>query len=486
MKLSISIHYKTSTDQAPLLNIVNNDKEITIPMNSMPCDLWRAETEIETTPNHQLDYYYSVGDRQESQINSITLEPQYEWYVIEDHWHDPLEYPSLSSSPFVNIFNKAKKKNQKGNLCFEIKYPTPTSPEQKIVMVGNCPELGDWNPKKAPQFQQIGSERWQLKIPYQELPSTIEYKYVILSPQTTQWEEGENRKRELNGASPQTYYIYSREAAPRIKPSPWQGAGVAIPLFSLRSENSAGIGDFADLEKFAQWTASIGAKVVQILPINDTTQTHTHQDSYPYSAISVYALHPLYLSLDRMGILQDATLAHQIADRAQQLNNLELLDYDKVDTLKWEFFRALYRQDGARTLESKEYQRFYNQNQKWLKPYALFSFLRDINGTADYSQWGEWKEYDPQKADRLVSPQGGEYQEIAIYLYLQYHLDKQLREVRQACAQMGVALKGDIPIGVNRHSVESWIEPHLFNLNAQAGAPPDAFSSQGQNWGLPT
>ncbi|MGL5318873.1 MAG: 4-alpha-glucanotransferase, partial [Bacteroidales bacterium] len=120
------------------------------------------------------------------------------------------------------------------------------------------------------------------------------------------------------------------------------------------------------------------------------------------------------------------------------------------------------------------------------KSYAAFSYLRDQNHTPEFSKWKKYRIYKPAEIESLVSPESPVYNEIALYYYVQYQLHLQLKRVNKYAHQQGVILKGDIPIGISRNSVEAWKEPYLFNLQSQAGAPPDDFSAEGQNWGFPT
>jgi len=233
-------------------------------------------------------------------------------------------------------------------------------------------------------------------------------------------------------------------------------AGLTIPVFSLRSRNSFGIGDFGDLLQLIDWVKTTHQKIIQILPVNDTTQTRTWQDSYPYNAISIYALHPLYLNLETLGTLGSREQQNFYREKQQELNALPVLDYETVDRLKWDFFREMFQQEGERELESPDFAVFFSENREWLIPYGDYCCHRD----------------------NVSSPE--------LYYYLQFHAHKQLTRVRNYARQQGIILKGDIPIGINRHSVESTIEPDYFNLNFQAGAPPDTFSADGQNWGFPT
>ena len=246
------------------------------------------------------------------------------------------------------------------------------------------------------------------------------------------------------------------------------------------------MGDFGDLMKMIDWAVKTHQKAVQILPINDTTMTHSWTDSYPYSSISIYAFHPMFADLRQLGILNDPAKMEQFEQRRRELNALPAIDYEAVNEAKWEYFRLIFDQEGEAVLQSPDYLDFFRANREWLQPYAAFCYLRDAYGTPDFRSWPHYAEYNQQEINALCAPGTPDYPKIAIYYYIQYQLHRQLLAATRHARANGVVLKGDIPIGISRNSVEAWKEPHYFNLNGQAGAPPDDFSANGQNWGLPT
>lgn len=235
-------------------------------------------------------------------------------------------------------------------------------------------------------------------------------------------------------------------------------AGVAVPVFSLKSNDSFGIGEFNDLKHLADWCQKVGLKIIQILPINDTHTDGSWNNSYPYKAISTKALHPIYLNLSKMGTLYNENDKEYFDRQRDILNAKDYVDYPQVIKVKYEFFKKIFSQTWNEVRNSYDYHVFFEKNKEWLAPYAEFCCQQPTaNG-----------------------------QQPEFYYFLQYHLDKQLTEAVDYLHQKGIALKGDIPIGVGRHSVEAWTSPHLFNLDSQAGAPPDSFAAEGQNWGFPT
>ena len=231
----------------------------------------------------------------------------------------------------------------------------------------------------------------------------------------------------------------------------FRGAGTVIPVFSLRSENDFGIGEFRDLRPLVDWAASTGQTVLQLLPVNDTTRRGGWEDSYPYSPISSFALHPLYIHLQDLGIRETAAFKQKQAE----LNALPELDYPAVFAAKTALLHGAWLRRGRKDMAGGAYRKFAADNAFWLDEYADFCARRD-GCEPDYFRW------------------------------VQYHLDRQFSEEVAYARAKGVFFKGDLPIGVSADSADAFFHPALFNLDSCAGAPPDFFSADGQNWGFPT
>lgn len=341
----------------------------------------------------------------------------------------------------------------------------------RVKVCGNHPLLGNWNPAEAaPMSCGKSLPLWVLSLP-EELPAEVEFKFIIVCGDEVTWEEGENRTI----GSPGNLAFRGQ--------APWHTTGVAVPIFSLRSTDDFGCGDFADLPLLCDYAKAHGMRIIQLLPINDTTNSRTEADSYPYSANSSFALHPLYMRLqDLDGVPDDAASYEALR---QELQALPSVDYARVIAAKEAYIRAVYNKVGDATLQSREFARFIGENYSWLLPYAAYSVLRDRHSTADCSRWGRHRHYSAAIVTELLLSDT-DRPAMGYYLYMQYHLHRQLAKAVQYCRENGVALKGDIPIGVSATSCDAWQHPELFNLGMQAGAPPDAFAKQGQNWGFPT
>ena len=223
------------------------------------------------------------------------------------------------------------------------------------------------------------------------------------------------------------------------------------------------MGDFGDLKLMITWVAQTGQKILQILPINDTTSSGTWVDSYPYSAISIYALHPMYADLRQLPALKDGEATARFQALQAELNALPQIDYEAVNKAKREYLLLVFKQEFAKVKRTKAYKTFLQEADFWLTGYADYCIRRDAR---------LWPDEAPVSSD--------------FYRYMQFVLDTQMRLAHEHARTLGVMLKGDIPIGVNRYGCDVEMEPRYFNMNGQAGAPPDNFSADGQHWGFPT
>ena len=414
-------------------------------------------------------------------------------YILLDHWQNRPQQLAYYSSAFIKSlfahpcdkFERVVKSDKK--VLLKVLAPHIEN-SQSLAILGNQKELGNWDISKTLILSCDKFPQWSVELDAEKLNGPVEYKFLIINnsnKSVVRWEAGENRLLKLPAIEKNQICVVSglrfKEGTPDYK-----CAGLAIPVFSLRSSCSYGIGDFFDLKEMLNWAKLTSQKIIQVLPVSDTTMTNTWMDSYPYNAISIYALHPLYLSLQQMGKLNNKQKTAFYETKQQELNNLNAVDYEQVSQVKWDFFRDIFQQDGKETLASDEFIKFFEQNKDWLVPYAAYSYLRDKNNTADFSRWGQYALYNEAEIEKLSAKTSANYDETAIYYFLQYHLHKQLCEVRDYAYLNGIVLKGDIPIGISNISIEAWTKPEYFNMNAHAGAPPDDFSAIGQNWGFPT
>ena len=359
---------------------------------------------------------------------------------------------------------------------------------QVPCLIGSVDEIGGWGWHSAIPLVETAPNVWRKNL-YLPVDWHIEYKYGLFDPAlqcVVSLELGENRILPSRLIGTPQWTKVSDECYRRDLDGLFRGAGVAVPVFSLRGAKSLGVGEFADLKPLADWAQGVGLKLIQILPINDTTSSHDWRDSYPYSAISVFALHPLYLRIDDLKYAMPAAFKKELGAARDQLNPLAQVDYEAVMQVKTQLTRQIFAKHRAAILAGAAFKEFLKTNGEWAIPYAVFCVKRDHYGSADFSRWEEWAVFDRERVRALIDPARPEWPEIAYHLWLQYELDQQLTDAVRHLHDHGLALKGDLPIGIDRHSVDAWSAPHLFKMDAQAGAPPDAFAVKGQNWGFPT
>lgn len=358
---------------------------------------------------------------------------------------------------------------------------------QEMCISGGAPQLGNWQTQQVVQMIQTARGCWEgeISVPLNAFPVTYKYAVGERGGQLI-LEHGESRIAAL----PMTET--SRAPAMLIqhdgyfrRERRWRGAGVAVPVFSLRSERSVGCGEFADLPLVVSWCASVGLTVLQLLPIIDTSVHGTWRDSYPYSSLCVFALHPMYLRLQDLANPLPEGIAAEI-ESARVALNLDQVDYEATMETKLRIARCVFDVMGRETLESPEFETFFNENREWLRPYSVFCFLRDLFGTAEHWRWGALATPAPQSLDRLADPSREWHPTIQFRYFLQFHLHKQLSAASRAASAAHVALKGDLPIGVDKRSVDTWLWPRQFRMGTSTGAPPDYFDPGGQNWGFPT
>ena len=366
---------------------------------------------------------------------------------------------------------------------FRIKAPL-LAKGQTLCLLGEDPVLGNWN-TNAPVLlsRRPDEECFSVALDLRRQNFPCAYKYGVFDVKKKafiRFEGGGDRRLKAGGMRQQHTVVDDGFAV--LPADTWRGAGVAVPVFSLRSENSFGVGEFADIKPLADWGKECGLKLIQLLPINDTSATGTWKDSYPYAATSAFALHPQYLNLAAVANSKNRKQLNRLERERQRLNALEAVDYEAVMQIKLRFLKEIFPSQKTATLRAKEYKSFFTENEYWLRPYAAFCYLRDKFGTADSSRWPEHKTFDAQKIATLAR----DNDDIVFHYFLQYHLHLQLQDATAHARAAGLVVKGDIAIGVNRHGADTWQSPELFNLDMQAGAPPDQFAAKGQNWGFPT
>ena len=500
MKLTFRIEYRTAWGEMLGATLCGNDNQ-PIMLSTGDGIRWEGSAEMTDAPaGIPISYRYGVyRDGQCIRRESGTMphifcpgKKRNCHYILDDFWKDLPQESYLYSSAFSGDYQSANSIKTMApadcSITFRALCPCLHHKHQQLGICGRGAALGNWDCKQTVLMEEIQANEWTVTLNAASLEFPLEYKFVACNADTKEveeWEAHNNRLLCIDGMKKGEIYL-TPESEVRFTPSARKVAGTAIPVFSLRSEGSFGVGDFGDLKKLIDWAVSTHQQAIQILPINDTTITNTWMDSYPYNSISIYAFHPMYIDLRQLGKLKDKEALAFYEEKRKELNALPQIDYEAVNNTKRAYLKSMYQQTGKKVLASAEFKKFFKENEHWLLPYAAFSYLRDQYGTPNFSQWPEHNEYHADEIAAMCIPESDCYEEIAFYYYIQYNLHIQLLDAGNYAREKGIIFKGDIPIGISRNSVEAWIEPYYFNMNGQAGAPPDAFSTNGQNWGFPT
>lgn len=479
MKLKLSIRYNTAWGENLHVKMTYLSKDGTrkaydLPMLTDDGQLWTLETaalESRQHPVSEICYRYEVHDadghvlrREWDMVPRRYSFDSSKDYTFPDQWRDrPLCHHLYTNAYATTTHRPAGQRVEalplplfRRTLLFRVSAPQ-LRPGQTLALCGSHPAIGSWNTSRYLRMEYAGQHEWMLTVNALGMLLPLEYKYVIVdeaSQNVVAWEEGDNRTAEGDLADGEVLVLCGEQL--RVSEEEWRAAGVVVPVFALRSERSYGVGDFGDLRQFIDWAALTGMKVIQTLPVNDTTTDGRWHDSYPYNITSVFALHPHYIDLDALGPLRSKQRMTHYHRQRRELNALPHSDYEAVHRVKTAYLKEYFDENGAATLNSPDYLSWYEQNRQWLEDYVAFL----------------------QRQDRSV--------EAGFAGFTQYHLHRQLKAAADHARSRGIALKGDLPIGVNRHSADTLAHPELFHLDMQAGAPPDAFAANGQNWGFPT
>lgn len=502
MKIDFYVRFQTISGQS--LSITGN----TLPLGNFDLkqalllewhntEFWHGSIEVNDELN-ELNYQYIFTTEkgktilEDEKLKFLSLKNiQAERITIIDFWNDTSTVENVFyTSPFQKVLlpdrANAKRVKSTNRYTHILKAKAPLLKNNECVCIaGSTGDLHNWQVQK-PLLLQNEDREWEIRLNLHKADFPVEYKYGVYNikkGEFVHFEGGENR---ILYPADEDNIMIQQDGFIRTQNTTWRGAGVAIPLFSLRSSNSFGAGEFPDIKLLVDWAVLTGLKLIQVLPVNDTSATFTNKDSYPYASISAFALHPIYCNLQKVAGKKWSASIRSLSKKQKQLNALDHLDYEKVIHYKISTLRELYDLQAKEVFAEKEYLHFFEDNRHWLMSYAVFCYLRDKYGTADFSEWKTHNRYDAAEVDRLCSRKSKCFKQIGFYFFVQYQLHLQLKEAAAYAHKKGIILKGDIAIGVYRHSADAWAAPHLYNMDQQAGAPPDDFAVKGQNWGFPT
>ena len=506
MKLQFFIRFHTEFGQSLWISgntdeLGNDNLASALPMEYLDNEFWTTSVELnkKSLAKKGIRYKYFLKTKEgelisEWEHNRFIDEFRKDLNEIKavDTWNHAGEYEnSFFTAPFTKVLlkhpaSKIKTKASKDfTHIFKVKAPL-LKKHEVVCLLGNNAALHFWN-ESDPVLLSKEGDWWSIKTDMSgnELPAA--YKYGVFNTKEKTfagYEKGDNRLVHDDGEKNKVTVLH--DGFIHLPNDTWKGAGVAIPVFSLRSKNSFGVGEFADIKLLVDWAKDTNLKLIQILPVNDTIATRNWVDSYPYAAISAFALHPLYITLAKVAGKKYEDKVKALKKKQKMLNERPALDYEEVMKFKETMLKELYEVMGRDDFESEDYKQFFEDNKHWLQPYAAFCFFRDKYGTARFENWKTNSIYSKSDVDRLFSAKSSLQKEVNFYCFVQFHLHLQLKDAADYAHKKGVVLKGDIAIGIHRDSCDAWVAPELYNMDTQAGAPPDDFTAIGQNWGFPT
>ncbi|KAK8871028.1 4-alpha-glucanotransferase dpe2 [Tritrichomonas musculus] len=467
---------------------------------------------------------------------------------IEDEfrWQDK-SLIALTRSPFTNVINKRgmhhfninAEHNEKNTTIInesEINttkkpgklYPNEAKPghvnirfnafcpnvrkNQKLVIIGNCEQLGKWKLENAAEMNDYYFPLWIYDFTLERSLFPLEYKFVIVSDEDIV--DNDDEEEEIEGKKENSSNIHKKtfwESKPSrfysgitsnvitndypatciinnwlVNPNPelFKGFGIYCPLFGLRSDDSCGIGQYTDIKGLVDVCNQIGSSIIRILPIFDTTNKGDWDDSNPYKQISSFALHPIYINLLQVVDNLPKDIYNDIQNAKWIFEQKPTVDYPTVYQYKIKTLHRIYEDSVKYELNNNiEFARFVDQELEWLRPYALFTLLRDKYGTIDFHSWPNHSTI----TRREINSQCAKHEEELKFIYwVQYICDKQYKEALSYSIEHGVALHSDFLMNINYNSVDTWTWPDYFRLNMCSGAPPNESFIDGKNWGYPT
>jgi 4-alpha-glucanotransferase len=505
MKLQFYLRFHTRFGQSLWITgsadeLGNNDPAKAVPLNYLNEEFWSVATEIKKKElqksiaykyilkNENGEFLYEWGNDRKIEISPKDLQE----IQLVDTWNHAGEYENAFYSDAFNKvllkpFHTKGKVSTDKNYSHIFKVKAPLLKKYEVVCLsGNGERLGNWDESKPVLLGREG-DWWTARLDLSECDFPIPYKYAVYNTKEKKFvgnEQGDNRLLISDAAKRKVTILH--DGFVHLSNNTWKGAGVAIPVFSLRSKNSFGVGEFADIKLLVDWAKTAGLKLIQLLPVNNTMATFTWMDSYPYSAISAFALHPLYINLAKVAGKEYAGQLSSLKVKQRQLNELAEVDYEEVMKFKFSVLKELYEVMGKKCFESEDYKDFFKHNKHWLESFAVFCYFRDKYGTSNFEEWKTNSVYNKPEIDKLCSPKSSAFNQISFYYFNQFHLHLQLKEAVDYAHKKGIVLKGDIPIGISKNSCDAWVAPEMYNMCWQAGAPPDDFTAVGQNWSFPT
>jgi len=349
-----------------------------------------------------------------------------------------------------------------------------------VHLTGGHELLGKWDADKKASLVNMGRNLYSIILQIPKTDFGFEYKYCIFDENDKFVFRERGQSRMLNKVDDEVKYLSVDEVFKYE--TVWKGAGVAVPVFSLRSEQSMGIGEFLDIKGLVDWANNVGLTMVQVLPVNDTGDNPS-----PYSATSVFALHPVYINVQEAAratfgsyekvpsdIKEEMEAARKELERAKEIN------YPAVLQQKEKLLQKIFDKGGELLLSDAECKNWLDLNSSWLPGYACWKSIMNETGEWVFTKW----DYTVEDVPKLTNLASKYSHSVRYHSFVQYLLHKQLLEASRYAKRHGVALKGDLPIGVARYCADTWSDPTMFRMEWSAGAPSHG-PPPAQNWDFP-
>ncbi len=500
MLINFYVNYTTNYGEHINILYKHNGEQIQFPLSYYDKNLWHGTLNIDDKVIEKEFEYEVVFTKSgcpqpntilaKENINLKKYKPK-EYNIVHENF--PLKhFIALGDvKPFNNIF---KTRNHEKvahdcpkNITHIFKIETPYLQENKYVcLTGSAKNMHAFDKTNPLLFKKNNNNKSRIELDLSDEDFPIAFKIGIFDTDKNtivEYEPGENHLLSAHEKNDTITIIHLNHSFVNYT---WKGAGINVPVFSLRTNKGWGTGEFTDLPLLVDYADSLGLKLIQLLPINDTTSTYTDKDSYPYSAITSFGLHPKFLNVNEMAIAANIAITKEEEREIGRLNALPYSDHSAVLDLKITVLKRIFEKEKNNFTTTTAWTSFFEAHRNWLIPFAAFCALRDKNKTPDFSQWKEFAIYDKEKINSFSKINSANYDAILFWYFVQFHLHVQLENAIVYAHKNAVVLKADLPIGVGRHSADTWEYTTLFDMGMQAGAPPDAFSISGQNWSFPT
>ena len=457
MEVTFNLQYVTAWGQE-LYVVVGNDYDHAQLMSFNPGFMWSTTCSLPLPTSGVLSYHFQVRtwgqvSREETQQHAVCLPDAQLPLNLIDNWYDEDVKPRPNHEEILHLGYFDHRQGlatevTPGCVHLIVSAPDMINANHSLAVVGNTGSLGMWNPTKAIAMRHNSRGVWTATIPIHAHEDNIEYKFIIIDNATgevIEWENGINRWLELpsrthTGINVVTGLRYRTRLRSLI------GVATKAAILQLRSDNSAGCGDFADLTRLINWAHTTGQNAV--LAAN-TFNAHIDSSQWGLSphvqqAINDYALDAIYLHVPHIGTLTDKKLLATHQRTAIGLNHEKSIDYERVLAAKLAHARDLFEEQQESLVRSRAFRAFVNDNEFWLRPFAAFTLLSRVKKSSDCSHWAQYAHYDGEAVKRFLSHRPAERDFI---YFVQYHLHKQLRAAVVHAAHKSVVIAFDVELG---------------------------------------